>query len=57
MVAKIISLFVEKTDFFLWNICFLVERKCYTKNFLQKEMIFGRAIFFVSWKTFAEKDF
>ena len=57
MVAKIISLFVEKTDFFLWNIYFLVERKCYTKNFLQKEMIFGRAIFFVSWKTFAEKDF
>ena len=35
--AKIIPLFVEKTDFFLCNMCFLVERKCCSESFLQKE--------------------
>ena len=41
--AKIIPLFVEKTDFFLWNMCFLVERKCCSKSFLQKENDFRKS--------------
>ena len=50
-VAKIISLFVEKTDFFLWNVYFLVERRCSVaqKGFCKKKRFSGELhnIFFM----------
>ena len=31
------TLFVEKVEFFFWNMYFLVEGRCCKKGFLQKE--------------------
>ena len=55
VVAKVISLCVEKE--LPLEYIFLSWKKLLTKGFLQKEMIFVRAIFLVWWKTFVEKDF
>ena len=59
VVAKIISLFVEKTDFFLWNVYFLVERRCSVaqKGFCKKKRFSGELHNIFSWKTFVEKEF
>ena len=48
VVAKVISLFVEKK--LPLEYLFLIERSCWTKGFLQKEMIFVRATFLVEGK-------